>query len=129
MSGFQMRVENECRGRLLLVQPVKHAVDERGLARPDFAREQDKTLAGLYPVRQFVQRLPRLRGQIQVPWVRIDVEGVFAQSKELFVHVGLGSAAVMFGRVNFRMIITSNDQLMYGGFSGGLSPVVRLECP
>jgi hypothetical protein len=56
--------------------------------RPDFSREQHKTLAGLYPVCQFVQCLPRLRSQIQVPGGRIDVEGVF---KELFVHVDLGA--------------------------------------
>src|ERR1700722_2122996 len=102
MPGFQMRIENESRGRLLLVQPVKQTVEESRLACPDFARQKHKTLARFNPVSEFVQRRSGARSQIQVFRVRIDIEGIFAQAKELFVHVGLGSVAPMLRYVNFK---------------------------
>jgi hypothetical protein len=36
---------------------------------------------------QIVQRLPGLRRREQVAVIRANVEGVFAQSEELFAHV------------------------------------------
>ncbi|MGA8304689.1 MAG: hypothetical protein WB723_03375 [Candidatus Acidiferrales bacterium] len=63
MADFQVRVGNECCGRLLLPQPIEHTVDDGRLARPDFTRKQHKAFAGLNSVCQFVQSLQGLRGQ------------------------------------------------------------------
>lgn len=86
MVDLQMRVENERRGRLLLVQPLQQAVDQRSLARAYFAGKQNEALAGLNSICQIVQRLPGLWRQEQVAGIRVDVEGIFAESEELFVH-------------------------------------------
>ena len=90
-----MRVENKSRRRLLLAQQVEQAVNQCRFASSHLAREQNETLAGPNPVSHFVKRLLRLRRQEQIPGIRIDVEGIFAQFEEMFVHVCVVSAAAL----------------------------------
>ncbi len=57
MADFQMRVENERGGSVLLMQPIEEVVEQGGLAGSGFAREQEETFAILDSLRQAFKRL------------------------------------------------------------------------
>jgi hypothetical protein len=89
MADFQMRIEDERGGRALLMQPIEQVIEQRGLAGADFASEEQETFAGLDAMLQTVPRFRGLAAKQQVAGIGVDVEGVFAQSKELVIHVGV----------------------------------------
>ncbi len=68
------------------VQPVQQPVHQRGLPGPDLSGQRDESLAGLYSVHQPGQRFLYLFRQKQIPRIRVNVERVFFQPKEAFVH-------------------------------------------
>src|SRR4029077_18299456 len=86
LRDAQTRVEHKRGEAPLLVQPFEQLVDERGLAGPDLAGEEDEALAGLNSVRQASQRLLRVRRQVKVARVRVDVKRIFFESEELLIH-------------------------------------------
>ena len=83
VQTLQSRIENECGGSALLIQPIHQAIDQRCLSGADFAREEEQRFTSLKSVCQFVE--DRLRAAIhkQVGRVRVHAKSVFAKTKEL----------------------------------------------
>src|SRR6266481_8514967 len=86
MVDLQMRIEDEGGGCLPFTQPIEEVVDQRGLACSDFAGEKKQTLTVLNTVSQLVQSFLDARGSMQKTRVGVDVERIFAKSKETLVH-------------------------------------------
>jgi hypothetical protein len=86
MIGLQMGIEDEGCGRLPLAQPIEEVIDQGGLACTDFAGEEEKAFTLLNTVGQLVQSFLNAGGLVQKTRVGVDVERIFAKSKEIFVH-------------------------------------------
>src|SRR5262249_21659237 len=80
------RIEHECRGDVLLTEPVEEFIEQSGLAGSYFAGEQNEALAGFDAVGQAGQRFLRMLRQKEIARVRVDVEGVLFQSEEVLIH-------------------------------------------
>ncbi len=68
------------------MKPIKEAIDKRGFAGADFAGEGDKALAGLNAIHQSRQGFLDLFRQIEKARIGIDVERIFFELEEAFVH-------------------------------------------
>src|SRR5206468_3657021 len=89
LRNVHPRIEDKCRGHLLCPQPFEQFIDERGLARSNFAGQQHEAFAALDTVGQARERLLRVPRQKQITRIRIDVERVRPKAEKFLVHARL----------------------------------------
>ena len=68
------------------MEPIEEAVNESGFAGADFTGEGDKALAGLDAIHQTRKGFLDLVRQVKIARIRIDVERIFFEFEEPFVH-------------------------------------------
>ena len=86
LARIHSGVEQKCRLGTSQVQPVQQPIYQGCFPGSHFTGQRDESFARLYSVHQSRQRFLDLFRQKQKPRVRIDIERIFFQPKEAFVH-------------------------------------------